>query len=167
MAKLNITIGKGEGTMTATAAKAAMRARVYEVVAAALRAEFGEDMVEWLRVPVSPTRDENVLGVKPADIEEDGGIFDGMLKLTLTATEWCDRVGTKATKAAFDWDTYAQKYAAWTEAEAAKQAEKEKTARERAAKEAEAKAKNATKSKAKIAAPPVETVENSDAETDN
>lgn len=167
MAKLNITIGKGEGCMNATTAKAVMRARIYEVIAAALRAEFGEDAVEWLRTPVSPTRDENVLGVKPADISEDGGVFDGMFTLGLTAKEWADRVGTKATKAAFDWDTYAQKYAQWAEAEAVKQAEKEKTAREKAEKEAAAKAKNATKSKAKTATPPVETVENSDAETDN
>lgn len=155
MAKLEIKIGKGEGTMTATAAKALMKADVLQTIVEALNAKYGADAAGMLRVfnPENKggTRPVNVLGVRCADITEDGGIFDGVLKLELTATEWCDRVGTKSTKRAFDWDTFANEYKAWAAEQEQKAADKAADKAKRDAEAAAAKAKREAEKAAKAA----------------
>ena len=51
MSKLTITIGKGDGALNITAAKSAMRDKVYSVIMNALAAEFGAEGAGMVRIP--------------------------------------------------------------------------------------------------------------------
>lgn len=138
MAKMTISIGKGEGNINMTTAKAAMRDRVNEVILAALAAEFGEDAAGMVRIVSESTgRGENLVGGIVADVSENGGIFDGCVTVKVTVKEWAQRVGTKAVKEPWDYVAAREEYTAWEEEEATKKAEKEAAkAAKRAADEA-------------------------------
>lgn len=152
MAKLVITIGKGEGTVNMTKAKAMMRERVQEVILAALAAEFGEEAAGMTRIVSESTgRGENYPAAAVADITEDGGVFDGCIAVKVTVKEWCQRVGTKATKEPWDFEAAKAEYEAWVEETAQKEAEKtaQKAAKIKA--DAEARAKRKAEADAKKA----------------
>ena len=144
MAKLNITVTKDFGI---SKAKETEKRSVYDVIQAALIAEYGEDSAFYVR-EISPTtgKGENHLCVLCADISEDGGVFDGPLTIKVTAKEWCERVGTKSVKPAFDFDSARAEYEKWV-VESAEKAEKK--AAEKAAKIA---ADNAARAKRKAEA---------------
>lgn len=149
MPKMNIEVKKNG----VTAAKKAMKADVLRVIMAALAAEYGEDAPAMLRV-VSPTTGKgvNTLGVICADVEEDGGIFDGVITIDLTAKDWTERVGPKTTKAAFDFEAAKAEYDAWEAAEAEAAAAKAAEAAKRKAADEAARAKRKAAAEAKKAA---------------
>lgn len=154
MAKMTISIGKGEGNINMTTAKANIRDRVNEVILAALAAEFGEDAAGMVRIVSESTgRGENLVGGVVADISENGGIFDGCVTVKVTVKEWAQRVGTKAVKEPWDYIAAREEFDTWTKEETTKKAEKEaaKIAKRaadeaaRAKRKAEAEAKKANK----------------------
>lgn len=147
MAKMTISIGKGEGNINMTAAKAAMRERATEVILTALAAEFGEDAAAMVRIVSESTgKGENYAAAAVADISEDGGVFDGCITVKVTVKDWCDRVGVKTVKPAWDFTGAREAYDAWTVDEAAKAEAK------KAQKEAKAKADAAARAKRKAEA---------------
>ena len=148
MPKMNITVEKN-GVMKA---KKAMKEDVLAIITAALKEAYGEDAVEMLRI-VSPTTGKgvNTLGVVCADVEEDGGIFDGVVTIDITNKEWVERCGPKTTKPAFDFEAAKTEYEMWEAEETAKAAAKaEATAKKKAADEA-ARAKRKAEAAAKKA----------------
>lgn len=148
MAKMVISVGKGDNCVNMTTAKAQMRDRVNEVIMNALIAEFGE--AGMIRIVSESTgRGENLVGSIVADISEGGGVFDGCVTIKTTIKEWTERVGTKSVKPAWDYPSAREDYEAWVEEDTAKKAEKEATrAAKRAADEA-ARAKRKAEADAK------------------
>lgn len=122
MAKLSIEVSKQFGVLRA---KSTMREDLTTVIMNALNAYYGENASSMVRVN-SPTtgKGENLIGVNCADVSEDGGIFDGCATVKITVKDWCDRVGQKTTKAAWDYEGAKDAYAAWEEEQAQKEAEK-------------------------------------------
>lgn len=153
MAKMTISIGKGEGNVNMTTAKAQMRARATEVILAALAAEFGEDAAGMVRVESETTgKGENLAAAIVADISESGGVFDGCITVKVTVKEWCQRVGTKAVKEAWDYEGAREVYDKWVVDEAAKAETKATTKAAKAKADAEARAKRKAEADARKAA---------------
>lgn len=123
MAKLSIEVNKNFGVLRA---KSTMREELTTVIMNALNAYYGESASSMVRVN-SPTtgKGENLIGVNCADIAEDGGVFDGCATIKVTVKDWCDRVGQKATKPAWDYESAKDAYTAWEEEQAEKAAAKE------------------------------------------
>ncbi len=148
MAKMVISVGKGNGNINMTTAKANIRDRVNAVIMNALIAEFGEAGMVRI-ISESTGRGENLVGGIVADISEGGGVFDGCVTIKTTVKEWTERVGTKSVKPAWDYTSAREDYEAWVDEDAAKKAEKEATrAAKRAADEA-ARAKRKAEADAK------------------
>ena len=153
MAKMIISIGKGEGNVNMTTAKAQMRARATEVILAALAAEFGEDAAGMVRVESETTgKGENLAAAIVADIAESGGVFDGCITVKVTVKEWVQRVGTKATKEAWDYEGAREVYDKWVADEEAKAEAKAATKAAKAKADAEARAKRKAEADARKAA---------------
>lgn len=171
MAKLNITIGKGEGCVNATTAKVLMKEDVYNCIIEALNARYGEDAARMLIVmgnadcpadmrargeyPAKiPAKVE--IGVKCANITENGGVYDGVQTIKITSKDWEDRTGATTTKESFDWDYAAGAYDEYArreaEKKAAKEANKARKAAELAAMKAAREAEKARKAAEKEAA---------------
>ena len=148
MAKMNITISKEYGVQKA---KTAMKDRVAEVIIAALRAEFGEEAADRVRiVPESdPSKGTNEIGCVCADISEDGGIFDGCVSIKITGKDWVDRVGTKAVKSAWSFEDAKQDYDDWVRTTAEKTAATLEAKKTKAKADAEARAKRKAETEAK------------------
>ena len=123
MAKLSIEVSKSFGVLRA---KSTMREDLTKVILDALNAYYGENSANPVRVN-SPTtgKGENLIGVNCADISEDGGVFDGCATVKITVKDWCDRVGQKATKVAWDYEGAKTAYTDWVDEQAQKQAQKE------------------------------------------
>ena len=152
MGKLSITITKDYGIQKA---KDAMKSRIAEVIIAALRAEFGEESADNVRIiPASdPAKGTNEIGVICADVHEDGGIFDGCCTIKLTGKDWVDRVGTKQVKPAWSYEDARAEYENWVQSTAEKKAAtlEQKKAKMKADAEARAKRKAEAKAKKKAA----------------
>ena len=174
MAKLNITIGKGTGMVNATTAKTLQKEDVYQCIIEALNARYGEDSARMLIVmgnsdcpadmrargeyPAKiPAKIE--IGVKCANITEDGCVYDGIQTIKVTSKDWEDRTGATTTKESFDWDYATGAYDEYARREAEKRAAKEadkarreaELAAKKAAREAEKARKAAEKEAAKTA----------------
>ena len=149
MGKMTIEVKKNG----VTSAKKAMKEDVLAVIMEALKAHYGEDAVAMLRT-VSPTTGKgvNTLGVVCADVNEDGGIFDGIVTVDLTNKEWTERIGPKTTKAAFDFESAKAEYEAWEADEAEKAAAKAEAAAKKKAADEAARAKRKAAAEAKKAA---------------
>lgn len=149
MGKMTVEVKKNG----VTAAKKAMKEDVLAVVMAALKEAYGEDAVAMLRVVSAATgKGVNTLGVVCADVNEDGGIFDGVVTVDFTNKEWVDRIGPKTTKAAFDFEAAKAEYDAWEAAEAEKAAAKAEAAAKKKAADEAARAKRKAAAEAKKAA---------------
>jgi hypothetical protein len=148
MGKMNIVISKEYGIQKA---KTEMKERVAEVIIAALRAEFGEEAADKVRiVPESdPTKGTNEIGCVCADIAEDGGIFDGCVSIKITGKDWTDRVGTKAVKSAWSFEDAKQDYDDWVKSTAEKKAATLEQKKAKMKADAEARAKRKAEAEAK------------------
>lgn len=148
MAKMNITISKDYGVQKA---KTEMKERVAEVIIAALRAEFGEEAANKVRiVPESdPTKGTNEIGCVCADISEDGGVFDGCVSIKITGKDWTDRVGTKAVKSAWSFEDAKKDYDDWVQTTAEKKAATLEAKKAKMKADAEARAKRKAEAEAK------------------
>ena len=151
MSKLTITIGKGDGALNITAAKSAMRDKVYSVIMNALAAEFGAEGAGMVRIPSGSdaTKGDNVPAVICADINEDGGTFDGCVTVKVTVKDWNDRVGTKTVKPAWDYYAARKLYDDWVVMTEAKAAEKAAANAAKAKADAEARAKRKAEAEAR------------------
>ena len=147
MDKMSISVGKGKDSITATAAKAAIREWVQSLIITALQDALGEDAAGLVRVESETTgKGETLVGAIVADIMEDGGVFDAPVTIKVTCKEWVDRVGVKTVKPAWDYKDARKLYDAWYAADIAK---KEETAAKRKAKaEADAAARAKRKAEA-------------------
>ena len=161
MAKMVISVGKGKDSVGVTAAKSAMRERVYSVIVAALAAEFGAESAGMVRVESETTgKGESLAGAVVADISEGGGVFDGAVTVKVTVKDWTERVGTKTVKPAWDYEGARELYDKWVVDETAKKeaaaAQKKAKAEADAAARAKRKAEADAKKKAKTAPAPDE-----------
>lgn len=150
MAKMVISVGKGNGNINMTTAKSVIRDRVNEVIMNALIAEFGEAGMVRI-ISESTGRGENLVGGVVADISEGGGIFDGCITVKTTVKEWTERIGTKSVKPAWDYTSAREDYEAWVEEDTAKKAEKEATRAAKRASDEAARAKRKAEAEARKA----------------
>lgn len=123
----------------------AFKARVEEIVRAALEAEFAK--VAMCRTSTEGSG-KNYLAAIVGEVEEDGTPFDVCAKIEISIPEWVDRYSSKTGKLwreGFDFASRAQEYKEHV-------AEKEQKARDKAEKDAKKKAADAAaraKAKAK------------------
>lgn len=148
MGKLSISINKDFGVQKA---KDAMKSRIAEVIIAALRAEFGEESSDWVRIiPASdPTKGTNEIGCVCADVSEDGGIFDGAVTVKITGKDWTDRIGTKSVKPAWSYEDARAEYENWVQSTAEKKAATLEQKKMKMKADAEARAKRKAEAEAK------------------
>lgn len=148
MGKMNISISKEYGIQKA---KAAMKDEVAQVIIDALRARFGDEAAGWVRIiPASdPTKGTNEIGVICADVNEDGGVFDGCCTIKITGKDWTDRIGTKQVKPAWSYEDAKAEYDSWVIETAEKQASKIETKKAKMKADAEARAKRKAEAEAK------------------
>ena len=138
---MNYTITKDFGTGKANAD---LKARLTEIVTNALIAEFGEDNVKMVRTGTST--EVNEIGIRAGVITDiDGMEYDFCATINPTVKSFKEKVTKRYTVEPFDFDTAAEKYTDYIEAnriEAEKKAQKkaEKIARDKAARAAKAKA---------------------------
>lgn len=138
---MNYTITKDFGTGKANAD---LKARLTEIVTNALITEFGEDNVKMVRTGTST--EVNEIGIRAGVITDiDGMEYDFCATINPTVKSFKEKVTKRYTVEPFDFDTAAEKYTDYIEAnriEAEKKAQKkaEKIARDKAARAAKAKA---------------------------
>ena len=138
---MNYTITKDFGTGKANAD---LKARLTEIVTNALIAEFGEDNVKMVRTGTST--EVNEIGIRAGVITDiDGMEYDFCATINPTVKSFKEKVTKRYTVEPFDFDTAAEKYTDYIEAnriEAEKKAQRkaEKIARDKAARAAKAKA---------------------------
>ena len=138
---MNYTITKDFGI---SKANADLKARLTEIVTNALIAEFGEDNVKMVRTGTST--EVNEIGIRAGVITDiDGMEYDFCATINPTVKSFKEKVTKRYTVEPFDFDTAAEKYTDYIEAnriEAEKKAQKkaEKIARDKAARAEKAKA---------------------------
>ena len=138
---MNYTITKDFGTGKANAD---LKARLIEIVTNALVAEFGEDNVKMVRTGTST--EVNEIGIRAGVITDiDGMEYDFCATINPTVKSFKEKVTKRYTVEPFDFDTAAEKYTDYVEAnriEAEKKAQRkeEKIARDKAARAEKAKA---------------------------
>ena len=138
---MNYTITKDFGTGKANAD---LKARLTEIVTNALVAEFGEDNVKMVRTGTST--EVNEIGIRAGVITDiDGMEYDFCATINPTVKSFKEKVTKRYTVEPFDFDTAAEKYTDYIEAnriEAEKKAQRkaEKIARDKAARAEKAKA---------------------------
>ena len=138
---MNYTITKDFGTGKANADR---KARLTEIVTNALIAEFGEDNVKMVRTGTST--EVNEIGIRAGVITDiDGMEYDFCATINPTVKSFKEKVTKRYTVEPFDFDTAAEKYTDYVEAnriEAEKKAQRkaEKIARDKAARAEKAKA---------------------------
>lgn len=138
---MNYTITKDFGTGKANAD---LKARLTKIVTNALVAEFGEDNVKMVRTGTST--EVNEIGIRAGVITDiDGMEYDFCATINPTVKSFKEKVTKRYTVEPFDFDTAAEKYTDYIEAnriEAEKKAQRkaEKIARDKAARAEKAKA---------------------------
>lgn len=133
---------------TATKIKNEAKASVIEVITAALKAEYGEDNVFWVRTGKDKSM-KNELAVIVGTADVKGEEKPICVTVTGTAKDFTERVGAKKTYETFDFEAARQTYEDYLDEKAEKEAEAaakkaakiEKDNAARAKKKAEAAAK--------------------------
>ena len=131
----NITISKD---MTVTKAKLVAKENISNLVKDFLTEKFGGENVKTVRVGSTP---KNLIGVRIGTVEEEGFTYDLCVTIDISAKDFKDRVTSKKTFEAFDFDFSAKEYENYLSEKAEKESEKKRLKEEKIAKDKKAKEK--------------------------
>jgi hypothetical protein len=123
---------------TVTKAKAEAKAKIMDIIYAALENEFGGDSVAWVRTETSDKSGTNFIGVIADELEVDGNTVPMVVGINASAKDPVERVTKTKTYGAFDFvaakelyerkqESNAEKAKAKAEAKAKKIANKDVT----------------------------------------
>ena len=131
----NITITKD---ITATKAKALAKATITKNVIDFLSEKLGEENVKMVRTPSA----KNVLAARIGTVtdNENGAVYPICVTIDVSAKDFMDRVTSKKTFEAFDFDFSAEEYERYLEEKEEKTAEKAKLKKEKIARDEKARA---------------------------
>ena len=123
---------------TITKAKTEAKAKIMDIIYAALENEFGSDSVAWVRTETSDKSGTNFIGVIADELEVDGNTVPMVVGINASAKDPVERVTKTKTYGAFDFvaakelyerkqESNAEKAKAKAEAKAKKIANKDVT----------------------------------------